>query len=831
MPTPAPPLALSCPAPARPPMAPALPSPAEQAPLRPSFAKVAAAAVLQAPRSDASARPRPPVATPQRPLASHSAPPSRPSAGPEISLPVVEDGRTQLSSSAGSAKPPSMDGTSVVSATACALDEKESLRPDDSASLRAVDEEDVVSPPGSLLAAPHHDSDPGAARAFRDQLHEIAVMNPQPSRGVAPGRFPTLPIGPHALYDPGMPLGGAPPVAPPVAHGPPNMPAIPDEKLLEALQSPRDRLFVVKIEQDFIDFIKDSRESEYSLPNCNTFYRMLAHRLADYYLLGHVVDNTMTGVKITRTPYCRIPPPVSQMVDPSKGNSTPPVELPARKIMRRDDGKSGTSTTANSQNPSKTTSEIGGSEGSNDGTDVKDKAALTREEREARYREARKRIFGEKSDEPEPADGLGSGDDKDKHKDVSRSSSASGKKKTGKKQRNYDDDDFQARSRFNAYYPQQYPVAPGYSTENVVYYNNFSAPTPNAPYSNMNTGASPPQSLSNPYPSMIMSPEAQSQSQYGWNGQQYPSPNGSPMLYAGYGQTQNGYDLSADFQRGMSSFQNAGMPSQLTPKMANPQMAACQDTYQPPPPSQIMSSNSGWSPMPQQASYPIAPNSYAPSGPGHRSLSGPQQPQAPGPCQYPFPPNGYGGKPNRNQHPVPGSYTRPQFNPQTQSFIPHGMPAYMAQGPPQMPGCGGFPTPGQLPMSTQMARPSPSTHSTPPFGSPQSMQANSCSGPSMNRMASQQSSEGGAPRQNSIAKYGTPSHLPPKPPAPAAAATQPSGTKFALPSMAGVPSNLSSGVGHHGQAGLLRNSSGPAAAATTASAVAVAAAFNNPTIN
>jgi hypothetical protein len=49
-----------------------------------------------------------------------------------------------------------------------------------------------------------------------------------------------------------------------------------------------------------------SSENEYSLPNCNTFYRMLAHRLADYYLLGHVVDNTMTGVKITRTSYCRM---------------------------------------------------------------------------------------------------------------------------------------------------------------------------------------------------------------------------------------------------------------------------------------------------------------------------------------------------------------------------------------------------------------------------------------------------------------------------------------------------------------------------------------------
>jgi len=540
---------------------------------------------------------------------------------------------------------------------------------------------------------------------------------------------------------------------------------------------------------------------------------MLAHRLADYYLLGHVVDNTMTGVKITRTPYCRIPPPVSQMVDPAKVNSTPPVEMPTRKIMRRDDGKSGTNTAANSQNPSKTTSEIGGSEGSNDGTEAKDKAALTREEREARYREARKRIFGEKSDEPEPTDGLGSGDDKDKPKDVSRSSSASGKKKTGKKQRNYDDDDFQARSRFNAYYPQQYPAAPGYPADNVVYYNNFSGHAPNSSYNHMNAGTSPPQSFSNPYPSMIP-PEAQPQSQYGWNGQQYSSPNGSSVVYPGYGQIQNGYDLSADFQRGMS-FQNAGMPSQLTPKMANSQMAPYQETYQPPQP---ILNNPGWPQMPPQPSYPMAPNAYAPSGSGNRPMSAPQQPQGPGPYQYPFVPNGYSGKANRNQHPVPGSYTRPQFNPQTQSFIPHGVPAYMAPGPQQMPAYGGFPTPGQPPMSAQMPRPSPSAHSTPSFGSPQSMQGNGCNGSSMNPIASQ--SGEGSSLQNSIAKYGTPSHLPPKPPAPVAATTQPSAPKFTLPCMTRVPSNMSTGMGNNGQTGSLRNSGGPAAAA-----------FNNTTIN
>lgn len=189
----------------------------------------------------------------------------RPQAIAVVKVSMAEDSSTQLSSSDGSGKPPSIDGKSVASANTFALDEKESLRPDDSASLRAVEEEDVTSPPDSVIADSRQGSDNGAARAFRDQLHEIAVMNPQPHRGVPPGRFPNMPNGPHTLYDPSQPQNGARPMSQPLVNGMPpmnggpNIPAIPDEKLIEALQSPRDRLFVVKIEQDFIDFIKDPR--------------------------------------------------------------------------------------------------------------------------------------------------------------------------------------------------------------------------------------------------------------------------------------------------------------------------------------------------------------------------------------------------------------------------------------------------------------------------------------------------------------------------------------------------------------------------------------------
>ncbi|KAF2704855.1 hypothetical protein K504DRAFT_506818 [Pleomassaria siparia CBS 279.74] len=718
---------------------------------------------------------------------------------------VAEDSATQLSSSDGSAKLASLDGKSVASATTFALDEKESIRPDDSASLRAVEEEDVTSTPGSVAADSRVGSDGGFTRAFSDQLHEIAVIGPLPRRGAPPGRFPNANSNsPHTLYDPNQPPNGVTGMQ--TVTGPQNLPAIPDDKLIEALESPRDRLFVLKIEQDFIDFIKDSREDELSLPNFNTFYRMLAHRLADYYLLGHVVDTTLTGVKITRTPYCRIPPPLSGLPVSSKNASTPPADLPARKIMRRGDEKSGTNTTSNSENPSKTTSEVGGgsgSDGGNDDADGKDKSALTREEREARYREARQRIFGNSENgESESTDAIGSGEEKD----LSRSSSASGKKKN-KKQRNYEDDGFEARSRFNAYYPQQYAV-PNYGGDNAVYYGGFPGQMPNPPFPGMNANVSPPPTYNNGYPAM-MAPDAQPP--YGWPGQQY-QPSTAPMTYPAYAPVQNGYDISADFQRGMQSFQSVGVPSQVTPKMTNPPMASYQDSYQPQP--QPMTMNPGW-PQMNQPTYPMAQSPYAQNGPGNRPMSAPGQGPIPGSYAYgQFPASPYNGKPNRNQHPLPGSFNRQQFNPQSQTFIPgtRNSPFQLQpnmSGPAQgMNGYGNY----QMPTSNQMVRPSPQVAYAQTFGSPQGIQKsnpvpakppNPSFSPTPQIASSQapavpaslsQPSTSSVPTQSSIAKWGTPSHLPPRPPPPAQALPP----KFSIPgnnltSAPRVPNNAAPG--------------------------------------
>jgi hypothetical protein len=258
-----------------------------------------------------------------------SAPPSRAEDG-SAKPTVNDDGSTQISSD-DSVKLPSFDTKSVASVATFALDEKESLRPDDSASIRAaaVEEEDLFSLPGSVVAGSRGGSDSGA-KAFRDQLHEIAYMSSIPQRG---GGGPMYQIPVVQMGASSSSLAQANSVttnqvnpilntALPTSMSE-NIP--PDEKLLEALQSQRDRVWVLKLEQDIIDFVGQSkydspkpanistaltrcRENTLTLPQCNAFYRMLAHKLADYYRLDHIANHLEGGsaVIITRTPFCRM---------------------------------------------------------------------------------------------------------------------------------------------------------------------------------------------------------------------------------------------------------------------------------------------------------------------------------------------------------------------------------------------------------------------------------------------------------------------------------------------------------------------------------------------
>lgn len=149
-----------------------------------------------------------------------------------------------------------MDEKSTTSATTFPLDEKESLRPDDSASVNAQEDDDGH---GSTQPPSQIGSDPDA-RAFSEQLREISGMG-QHGRQQAPN--PRLMAsdhpGPGMLYSP-LPIA-APNnfagVSTSLARDPSNISFPPDEKLLEALSSVRDRVWVLKLEQDITDFVKD----------------------------------------------------------------------------------------------------------------------------------------------------------------------------------------------------------------------------------------------------------------------------------------------------------------------------------------------------------------------------------------------------------------------------------------------------------------------------------------------------------------------------------------------------------------------------------------------
>lgn len=157
------------------------------------------------------------------------------------------------------------DTKSVASRTTLTLDEKESLRPDDSASMQAAPEEDAFSPAGSVVAGSKEGSDP-EARAFRDQLNvlervappKILTQGPLPEGGLpVEMRDGTISFSNPPVASPFAPSEASSFERPKATSGMPFIP--PDEKLLEALASPKDRLFVLKIEQDMIDFVKDSK--------------------------------------------------------------------------------------------------------------------------------------------------------------------------------------------------------------------------------------------------------------------------------------------------------------------------------------------------------------------------------------------------------------------------------------------------------------------------------------------------------------------------------------------------------------------------------------------
>ncbi len=443
----------------------------------------------------------------------------------------------------------------------------------------------------------------------------------------------------------------------------------------------------------------------------------------------------------------------------------------AVKIMRRTGlGKDsqnlelGSNTAANSMAPSKAGSEAGdGSQRENgvvsptDSTTAKDKTLMTREEREAKYKETRERIFKDFED----GDNAEVSDANEGSNEVSRTSSVNEKKKT-KKQRNHDDG-FEARSKFNAYYPTQYPA----STYDQA------APIPGTYYN----AYGPQHHVTMNQPGQLGSTVSQQVYSHGYQAvpnppafpismQQMPLMTGPPYsaqppsssAFPGYSQTPQFYQpIQQQLPMGQHS------PSMSSPALNNNVQLSRPQSHLPDQQWPLNTFPYVYQRPRDQQKY------YAP--PMHDQTTTPPMHTIPYPFgQLPYQPNLRGGG---TQHPLPGSYNRQPFNPQTRAFvpgsgsimqvIPYGVRSNdsIARGQGSTFSNGNQSGPyGQFPESFSQV---PSLPMPAVFGQNQEQKTYGS-----RKSSTHANNANGPPIPSSLSKWGTPAHLPPKPPPPEA---------------------------------------------------------------
>lgn len=420
----------------------------------------------------------------------------------------------------------------------------------------------------------------------------------------------------------------------------------------------------------------------------------------------------------------------------------PAAAAPAMTIMRRPDltkdGRalsSGAPTTESSLVPSKAGSEAGdetkqgaGTPSPPESTLAKEKASLTLAQREARYREKREQIFGPQSESNETNEVLN---------DASRVSSRNEERKKKKKQRNANDD-FEARSQFNAYYP----IAT-YGTANPYTQGITAGPAYN-PYAFL-----PPVQHQSPGPFMG---QVLQQPAYAQQLQSYPVPQAYTVPH--------GMNALPPFgnQSGYSGYENHHNQQYFAPMP--PHMVASQ-------PSSTLSSPSleangpFYTPSPLGAEIHTPPNFYQ----QQYQPNGSQQQQGYATGMH------YHSQKQLQQYMAPGSPTHATgvqrarhapFNPSTRSFIPNGNA--VAWNRPEVQNAQGMNNHGPAISAPQGGQPS---HPTSCLATTNTISKDQYP-PNPARKPTLQKNESSSPATSSLSKWGTPANLPPKPPPPEA---------------------------------------------------------------
>ncbi|XP_062853527.1 R3H domain-containing protein 2 isoform X2 [Trichomycterus rosablanca] len=106
------------------------------------------------------------------------------------------------------------------------------------------------------------------------------------------------------------------------------------EFLVNTLKNnPRDRMMLLKLEQDILEFINDDNNQYKKFPQMTSYHRMLLHRVAAYFGMDHNVDQTGKAVIINKTCNTRIPE--QRFSEHIKDEKT--MDFQKKFILKRDD--------------------------------------------------------------------------------------------------------------------------------------------------------------------------------------------------------------------------------------------------------------------------------------------------------------------------------------------------------------------------------------------------------------------------------------------------------------------------------------------------------------
>ncbi|KAF9941800.1 R3H domain-containing protein 1 [Mortierella alpina] len=146
-----------------------------------------------------------------------------------------------------------------------------------------------------------------------------------------------------------------------------------DEFLVNALKNRQDRIFLLKLDRELCSFINNPGQDKLEFPSMNSYYRMVIHRVANYFKITRMVDPMQKTIVLYKTEQSAIPAlRFSDLVEEEEEQPVKHMKLLKRNPDRLFNGSS-----------------------ASDGSAEPDRKPLSIKEREEAYAKARARIFQE----------------------------------------------------------------------------------------------------------------------------------------------------------------------------------------------------------------------------------------------------------------------------------------------------------------------------------------------------------------------------------------------------------------------------------------------------